>query len=390
VTRGELPRLILAVRMLAVVLLADCSTANSESKSAPTPMPVTVITTAVHRHTVPITADFVASTAAMQSVDVKARVAGTLDGVYFKEGTVVRKGQLLFKLQADKYDAAVQAAPAALLKAQGDLRKARDTEPVVQAQAAPDAKRADLQRANLAVARLTPLAAAKAVPQKDVDNARASQAAAQANVVGAVAQLKNAKVDQSVGIQQSMAAVLSAKSQQSDAELNLSYTTIHAPITGLAAFLNVDAGNVVGGAGDQTLVTISAIDPIKVSFAIDEVTYLNLVAGKHAPGQRSLRDQPLELVLANDTAYPQPGRLYTANRTLNDKTATITVLATFPNPDAALRPGQFARVRVITQERPNAVLVPQTAVIRTQGTTAAYVVSADGIAQLRSLTLGPQ
>ena len=188
----------------------------------PSPAPVAVVAATVRQKTRPIGADFVASTAATVSVDVHARVQGTLDRVYFKEGTLVEKGQLLFKLQQDKYESAVEAARASLMKAQGDLRKASDTQPVVQAQAALDARRADLLSANLSVARLRPLAAAKAVPQKDLDNALSSQAAAKAGVEGAVAQLNNAKVEQSVGIQQSQAEILSAHSQISDADVNMS------------------------------------------------------------------------------------------------------------------------------------------------------------------------
>jgi multidrug efflux pump subunit AcrA (membrane-fusion protein) len=144
-----------------VLVLAGCSGARG-TESGPTPPPIIVTTATVQRQTVPIDADFVASTAAVQSVDVHARVQGTLDRVYFKEGTLVHQGQLLFALQRDKYESAVQAAQASLMKADGDLRKARDTQPVAQAQAAVDAKRADLQRTNQSVARLTPLAASKA------------------------------------------------------------------------------------------------------------------------------------------------------------------------------------------------------------------------------------
>jgi membrane fusion protein (multidrug efflux system) len=372
-----------------VLALSACGSSRG-TESGPTPPPIIVTTATLQRQTVPIDADFVASTAAMQSVDVHARAQGTLDHVYFKEGTLVHRGQLLFALQRDKYVSAVQAARASLMKADGDLRKARDTQPVVQAQAAVDAKRADLQRADLSVTRLTPLAASKAVPQKDLDNARSTQAAAKAALDGAQAQLANAKVEQSVGIEQSNAAILNAQSQLSDAQLNLSYTTIRAPVTGIIGFLTVDPGNVVGGAGDQVLTTISTVDPMKVTFPVDEVTYIELANNKHDPGERALRDQPLHLVLADGSVYPYRGRLYTVNRALDAKTGTILVEAMFPNPRALLRPGQFARVRVTTAQRHNAVLVPQSAVVQTQGATSAYVIGPDGTAQLRSLTLGPQ
>ena len=377
-----------AYGVFAAVVFGACGSARG-TEAGPTPPPIVVSTAPVERRTVPISADFVASTAAVQSVDIHARVQGTLDAVHFKEGSRVRRGQLLFSLQRDKYVAAVEAAQASLLKADGDLRKARDTQPVQQAQAAVDAKRADLQRTTLSVSRLTPLARSKAVPQKDLDNALASQESAKAALDGALAQLNNAKVEQSVGIEQSKAEILSAHSQLSDANLNLSYTTIRAPVSGIIGFLKVDAGNVVGGAGDQVLATISTIDPMNVAFSVDEVTYIALVNNKHDPGERALRDQPIALVLADNSVYPYRGRLYAVNRQLDAKTGTIAVIAAFPNPGAALRPGQFARVRLTTARRPNAILVPQSAVVQTQGAATAYVIGGDGTAQLRSLTLGP-
>lgn len=372
-----------------VASLEACGNASGSSAQATAP-PVAVVTALVRRQTVPISADFVASTAAMQSVDIHARVQGTLDGVYFKPGSVVRQGRLLFKIQEAKYVAAVQAAQASLLKGDADLRKAQDTQPVVQAQAAVDAKRAQLHGADLSVARLTPLAAQKAVPQKDLDNALTSQESAKADLESAIAQLTDAKVDQAVGIEQAKAEILSAKAQLSDAQLNLSYTSIEAPVSGLIGFLAVDPGNVVGGAGDQVLDTISTVDPMKVDFSVDEVTYIELVSRKHVLGRRPLADQPLSLVLADNSVYPYRGRLYTVGRTLDSKTGTIAVEATFPNPQGFLRPGQFARIRVITAERPDALLVPQTAVVQTQGATAAYVVGRDDTLEMRSLTLGPR
>ena len=376
--------------VVALILLAGCGGAHHEASASASAPPVAIVAATVVQRTVPITAEFVATTAAMQAVDVIARVQGTLDNVYFKPGSLVRQGQLLFKIQQDKYLSAVQAANASLLKSNADLIKARDTQPVAQAQAAVDAKKSELHRADLTVARMTPLAAAKVVPQKDLDNALASQETARADLAGAIAQLTNAKVGQEVGIQQATAAILNAKSQLSDAKLNLSYTTIYAPVGGLIGFLAVDQGNVVGSAGDQVLDTISTIDPIQVNFSVDEVTYIELVNKKNDPRQRSLFEQPLELELADNSIYPEKGRLYAVNRTLDTKTGTIAVEATFPNPDGTLRPGQFARVRLTTQDRPNAVLVPQTAVVQTQGATTAYVVAPGDTIQLRSLTLGPR
>jgi membrane fusion protein, multidrug efflux system len=377
---------------LAALVLSSCGHGGEGANGVPTPPPPAVEVATVTRATVPITEDFVGTSGAVTSVEVRARVTGTLESAPFKEGTLVRKGQLIFTIQPTQYEAQVQAAQASLTKGQADLRSASDTAPILQAAANVAQKRAMLERQNIAVSRLTPLAAAKAVPQKDLDNAITSQEAARADLLGALAQLHNATVEKPVNIQIAQSEILQAQSQTTDAKLNLSYTTIYAPVTGLIGFLKYDVGNVVGGAGTGTEVldTITTVDPIKVDFAVDENTYLSLAGRTQATHERPLLLQPVDLVLANNAIYPYPGRLYTLNPTLDPRTATISVEARFPNPDAQIRPGQFARIRLVVQERKDAVLVPQTAVVQAQGTDNAYLVQSDGVIAQRSLTLGPR
>ena len=174
------------------------------------------------------------------------------------------------------------------------------------------------------------------------------------------------------------------------AHINLGYTTINAPVTGLIGFLNYDVGNVVGGPGAQVLDTISTIDPIKITFGLDEPTYLALAGIRATETGTTLRDQELRVVLANDALYPYPGRVYAVSPTVDPKTGTITVEARFPNPAGLLRPGGFARVRVVTERRANAVLVPQTAIVKSQGVDTVYVIDSKSVAALRTVSLGPQ
>ncbi len=377
---------------LAGLVLSACSHGDGGANGVPTPAPPAVEVAKVSQATVPITEDFVGTTGAVTSVEVRARVSGTLESAPFKEGTLVRQGQLIFTIQNTQYLAQVQAAQANLTKGQADLRSASDTAPILQAAANVAQKRATLERQNIAVARFTPLAAAKAVPQKDLDNALTSQAAARADLIGALAQLHNAEVQKPVNIQIAQSEILAAESQMTDAKLNLSYCTIYAPVTGLIGFLKFDVGNVVGnpGTGTEVLDTITTVDPIKVDFAVDENTYLSLSGRTQARQERPLLQQPVHLVLANNAIYQYAGHLYTVNPTLDSKTGTIEVEARFPNPDAQIRPGQFARIRLVVQQRKDAVLVPQTAVVQAQGTDNAYVVAADGTVVQRSLTLGPR
>ena len=340
---------------IACIAFSGCGHGDSENQAnAEQPAP-TVIVATVHRETVPITEDFQGTIGAVESVEVRARVEGVLERAPFKEGDLVRKGDLIFAIQQNEYVAALRIAQAQLARARGNLF----------------ARQAALARANTTVARNRPLAADKAIPQKDLDNAIQNAAIAEGDVLVARAEIG------------------SAQASLDKAQIDLGYTTIYSPVTGLIGFLNYDVGNVVGGPGTQVLDTISSIDPIKITFGLDEPTYLALARNRGAGGE-SLRDQDLRVVLANDQTYPYPGNVYAISPTLDPKTGTITVEARFPNPAGLLRPGGFARVRVIVERRPNAVLVPQTAIVKSQGVDTVYVIDSNSVAALRSVNLGPQ
>ena len=347
----------LAAALLAAgIWLTGCGHGNTENEANASPPPAEVVVATVRAETVPISNDYEGALGAIESVELRARVEGTLDRAPFKEGTLVQKGDVVFQIQQNQYVAALQAAQAQLATAQGNLY----------------AREAALVRANTTVARDRPLAADKAIPQKDLDNAIQSEEIAKGDVGAA------------------KAAVLGGQAAVDDAKINLGYTTIRAPVTGLIGFLNYDVGNVVGGPSTQVLDTISAIDPIKVTFALDEPTYLSLFANRNNPSVRGLAAQDLRLVMANDQTYAYAGKIYTYNPTVDPKTGTITVEARFPNPDGLLRPGGFARVRVVTENRSNALLVPQTAITKSQGVDSVYVVDDKNEVVLRSVTLGPQ
>ncbi len=349
-----------------------------------------MIVTQVRTQTVPVNQTHQGTTGAIESVEVRARVEGILESAPFKEGTLVEAGRSIFTLQKDKYLANVLAAQGALLKAKAALADAEQTVPVQQAEASLAQKQAILTRANITVARVRPLAADKALPQKDLDNAIQSQAAAKADYDVAAAQLKNATVNQATNIESAKGAVLESEADLANAKLNLSYTDIRAPITGLIGYLKYDVGNVVGSADTQVLDTITSIDPIKVNFAVDQNVYLALAAKRGTQGTAALRDQRIALVLANGKTYAHPGYLYTVNPTIDQKTGTIDVEARFPNPERLLRPGQFARVQLTVENQPDALLVPQEAIVQSQGVNNVYVVGAGDTVSLRSVQTGTQ
>jgi RND family efflux transporter MFP subunit len=336
--------------LAAGIVPAGCGHGASENEANVTPPPATVKVATVRQATVPITEDYQGTIGAIESVEIRARVQGTLDRAPFQEGALVHRGDLIFQIQQSEYLAALHAAQAQLAAAQGNLF----------------ARRAALARANTTVARNRPLAAERAIPQKDLDNALQNAQIAQGDVLVAQAQ------------------IASAKAAIDNAQINVGYTMIYAPVTGLIGFLNYDVGNVVGGPATQVLDTVTSIDPIEVGFALDEPTYLSLARGA------GLRDQDLRIVLANDASYPFAGRVFSISPTVDPKTGTIAVKAHFPNPDGLLRPGGFARVRVMIERRSNALLVPQTAIVKSQGVDTVYVVNSKDEAALRTVSLGPQ
>lgn len=352
------------------VVPVGCGHGDTENSANVEQPPPVVVVAAVRQATVPITEDYEGTIGAVEQVEVRARVQGVLEQAPFKEGDLVRKGDLIFQIQQNEFIAALRTAQAQLATAKAQVSQTKGNL---------YAREAALTRANTTVARDRPLAASKAIPQKDLDNAIQTSEMAKGEVDVAKAQIEAAN-----------AAVLAGQAAVDNAQINLGYTTIHAPVTGLIGFLNYDVGNVVGGSTTQVLDTISAIDPIKVTFGLDEPTYLALSRNRQDPNARSLRDQDLRVVLANNATYGYPGRLYTVNPTVDPKTGTITVEARFPNPDGLLRPGGFARVRVMVERRPNALLVPQTAVIKSQGVDTVYVVDAKNQVSLRTVQLGPQ
>jgi membrane fusion protein (multidrug efflux system) len=366
----------------------DRAKAGKDAKAGGPPPPGVVVAR-VEQRTVPIVRDFIARTVAIPTVDVRARVAGVLERVLYREGTEVRQGQILFELQRAEYAAAVQSARAQLAKAQADLTRARDASVVDNARAQLNQRQADLEKAKRDVARYLPLAQAKAIPQQDLDTAQSQEKVAAAGVEVAEAALRDTMLVQRTQIQLAEAAVQSAKAAVTQAELDLGYTRIAAPIGGIIGKIQVDPGNLVGKSEPTLLTTISAVDPIYVEFPVAEADYLRLASRIRldAQGRGRESERRLELYLADDSLFPQKGRFVFVGRAFDAGTGTINAQAEFPNPSRVLRPGQFARVRGEVERRPDAVLVPQLAVQEQQGAKIVLVVEAGDKVALRPVTL---
>lgn len=322
---------------LVLGAVAGCKD-DTTDKAKQQPPPPTVIVAEVVQKTVPIYGEFVAQTEANTTIDLRARVEGFLQKSPFKEGSLVRKGDVLFQIDPRPYQAALQ-------EAKGNLEKAK----------------AFLQKSRQDVERLRPLVQKDAVPQMDLDNAEASLRAS------------------SAGVSLNEASVMNA-------ELNLGYTEIRSPIHGTIGRADVSVGNLVGHGEATKLATVSSSDPLYVTFAISEEDYLGLAKRVLHTGKREAARRAFELVLGDNSVYPAKGSFDMIERALNTQTGTITVRTVFPNPNGLLRPGQFGRVRVVMEERPNAILVPQRAVREVQGAKSVLVVGADNMVALRTIT----
>jgi len=307
--------------LAAAALLSGCGkggqAANGGGPGGMPPMPVTVMEAKPQQ--VPVTIEAVAQTEGSKDVQVRARVSGILTKQLYKEGDKVKKGTTLFKIDRAPFEIALAQARAALEQANASLEKAQR-----------EAKR------------LKPLAEEKAVSQKELDDANTT--------------LMTAK-----------AAKLAAQAQERDAKLNLSYTNVTAPITGVTDRAEFSEGTLVTpGAASSLLTTMHIIDPIWVRFAFSEEESQQLrKAGNKAK---------VKLILPDGSTYGKTGKLNFTASTVDPQTGTVQMRAQFPNPKSMLLPGQFARVQVTVGER-QAYLVPQAALAQTDRGDMLFTVS---------------
>jgi membrane fusion protein, multidrug efflux system len=369
--------------LLTVLVISNCGGSAKENAAAPAPVPAVVAS--VIQKTVPIYAEFTARADAKDTVELRARVEAFLEGIHFEEGRPVKKGQLLFTLDKRKYEAELQAAKAQLAKAQSDLEFAKDKATVEVAQAKVDQAKAQLGKADLDVNRLAPLAKEKAVPQQDLDDALVAQEVSRSNVAASKADYENVVLNQKVSIDRATAAVSAGESGVKQAELDLSYCTITAPMDGLIGQRLVSVGNLVGRGEPTLLATMSALDPLRVSFALSEAEYLMLA---RRMGESARKPVPIDLILADGTMHPHKGKVTLANRAVDEKTGTLTVVAEFPNPERIIRPGQFGKVRGAISTAENAMLIPQVAIMEQQSAKTVFVVDGENKVALRTVTLG--
>ncbi|HEV8369647.1 MAG TPA: efflux RND transporter periplasmic adaptor subunit [Pyrinomonadaceae bacterium] len=377
---------------------------NRPVQAAPRALEVGVIS--VKPTNVPIYSEWIGTTDGMVNAEIKAQVTGYLLRQDFKEGSFVKKGQLLFEIDPRPFQAAVDQANGQVAQFQGQLEQANSqvtqaeaqlaqaNSQLTQSQAQLGQAQANQVKTQLDVDKYRPLAEQKAVTQQDLDNAvqanvvsKAQVDAAKAGVEAARAQLAHAKAQISTakaGISTAKGQLENAKATVNTAVLNLGFTRIVAPIDGIVGIAQAQVGNLVGTTSGA-LTTVSTVDPIKVYFSLSEKEYLNYARPTSPESEPSggLSQLELELVLADGTTYPEKGKFYFADREVDPKTGAIRMAGIFPNTANALRPGQYGRVRAITKTKEDALLVPQRSVTELQGTYQVAVVGVDNKVSIR-------
>ena len=395
--------------LLVVAGLLVFARSNKPVEAAARPLEVEVIP--VEQTNVPIYKEWIGTTEGMVNAEIKAQVTGYLVRQEFKEGSFVKKGQLLFEIDPRPFQAAVDQAKGQVAQFEGQLEQASSqvaqaeaqltqaNSQLSQAQAQMTQAEANRVKTQLDVDRYKPLIEQKAVTQQEYDNAvqanvaaKAQVEAARAGIESARAQLAHAKAQVSTakaGIAAAKGQLENAKATVNTAVLNLGFTRITAPIDGIVGIAQAQVGALVG-VNSGALTTISTVDPIKVYFTLSEQEYLTYTRPSlHDAEQSGALDQlELELILADGTTYADKGKFYFADREVDPKTGAIRMAGVFPNAGNLLRPGQYGRVRAVTSVKEEALLVPQRAVTELQGTYQVAVVGADNKVSIRPVKLG--
>jgi RND family efflux transporter MFP subunit len=335
---------------LVVIALIVGALRPKHASGAGTAPPPDVMVAQVEQRDVPIYGEWIGTLDGFVNADVRAQVTGYLVRQGYKEGAYVNKGQLLFEIDPRPFQAALDQAEGQLAQARAQLANAEAVQ----------------VRTQLDVERYTPLAKEQAASQQDLDNATQNNLAARATVATAQAQIKTAE-----------ASVETAK-------LNLGFTRLTAPISGIAGQAQLQVGALVSTSG-TAVTTVSTLDPIRDYFTVSEQDYLQLQKQFSTSEKQRWK---LQLILADGTTYPHEGAFYFAGRAVDQNTGAIQLAALFPNPGNVLRPGQYGKVRAVVRIEKGALLVPQPAVTELQGSYQAVVVGPDGKIAIRPVKVG--
>jgi membrane fusion protein (multidrug efflux system) len=328
-----------AASLASVALLLTAGCGKKEEAAPPAPPTVEVVT--VTQKDVPIYQEWIGSLDGDVNAVIRPQVTGYLVKQNYREGDLVKKGQLLFQIDPRTFEAAVDQAKGLVAQ-----------------------QRALYHTAKANLARVKPLAAKNALSQKDLDDTTGAELSAKASLDAAEASLETAK-------------------------LNLSFTRITSLIEGIAGIAKAQIGDLLSPSMPTELTTVSTVDPIKVYFNISEREYLPLARAVLAEGSdHKPKHVPIELILVDGSVFPHEGQFSVLNRQVDSSTGTFKATALFPNPERLLRPGQYGRIRATMSVTEGALLVPQRAVTEIQGKYLLAVVGADNKVDIRPVSVG--
>ncbi len=335
----------------AMVLTNGCASKPATPATMPPPQVKVVEAT---QKDVPVYGEWVTTLDGFVNANIQPQVSGYLIRQNYREGSYVRKGAVLFQIDPRPFQAVVDQAKGQLAQAKGQLGQSE----------------AQLGLAQINVKRDTPLAKARAIAQSQLDNDTQTEKTAEATILS------------------SQASIKAAEATLETANLNLGFTQVRSLVDGVAGQATVQIGNLVS---QTTILTaVSQVNPIKAYFPITEQEYLR-IADKIKPADDLLRAKnpvPLQLTLANNTVYKYPGKILFADRQVDQSTGTIRIVAAFDNPGNILRPGQYGRIRALTDLRKDAILVPQSAVTELQGRYQVAVVDESNKVKVETVDVG--
>jgi RND family efflux transporter MFP subunit len=378
--------------LIAVLLgLAACDR-SPEVAAIPKPPAVTVVAASQRR--VPVYGQYVGQTEAVKTVEVRARVEGFIERQAVPDGADVKAGELLFVIDPRPFEVALRQAQANVARDTAQLRQTEATlvqreAEVQQAQANLDRDLAQLENARTQERRYRTLLQQQLIAGEQYDQIRTNMTTLEATVQADRAALENAKAALAAAratVENARAVIRAGEAAADNARIQLGYTTIRSPLDGRMGRAEVRVGSLVGRSDSTLLATVSTLDPMYVNFSVSEREALSV--------WRQRADRPgasgITITLPDDSVYPQSGRLDFVDRAVDPRTGTLALRATFPNPLRLLRPGQYVRLRILLEDRPDALVVPQAAIQESQGSTSLFVVGPDQTVQARTVRVGPR
>ncbi len=321
---------------LVAIIFFSCKKEEAQKKIPPQPIKVYE----VKPQSVPVFKEFVGQIYGERDIPIRARVEGFLEKIYFKEGSSVKKGQLLYAIDSDPLREKVAAEKSMVAQAKTMLTQ----------------KESDLQR-------VIPLAAIHAVSQRDLDMAQAQRDAA-------ISSLDAANANLNIAI------------------INMGYAKLYSPINGVIGRTLAREGEFVGKDPNPVILnTVSDIKTVRVQFFLSENEYL-LMAREYLNNPKRTNKPSFELILSDGSLYEHQGKMDFIDRNIDEKTGSILLQATFPNPNEFIRPGQFARVKIKVKDLEAAILVPQKSVTELQGLYSVFIVNSENKIESKQVEVG--